>query len=209
MYSCAMTIVRTFPTPTPETRGLRDRAIDNLSFIRAAMERATEFTAVPGWGGVWMGATALVAALIADRQPTADRWLATWVTSAAVALSIGVWTLRRKAARSSTPVLSRPGRRFVVSFSLPVLVGAMLTVALYRTGAMGVIPGLWLLLYGTGVVAGGAFSVRVVPLMGFGFIGLGALALFSPVSWGNAYMAAGFGGLQVVCGAVIARRYGG
>jgi len=75
--------------------------------------------------------------------------------------------------------------------------------------ATGVIAGVWLLLYGTGVVTGGAFSIRIVPLMGLCFMVLGAVTLFCPPSWGNALLASGFGGLHIVFGAVIARKYGG
>jgi hypothetical protein len=172
------------------------------------MERATAFTAVPGWGGVVMGGVALVAAGVSRGQQEAE-WLVTWLGAAVVALSIGGWAMRRKARGAGTTVFSYSGRRFVLSYVPPIVVGALLTVVLVRSGFYSVLPGTWLLLYGTGVVTGGAFSVRVVPLMGLCFMALGALALLGPYTWGNALLVVGFGFLHIVFGLIIARRYGG
>jgi hypothetical protein len=193
----------------PSSVKLDDHARDNLRFIRETMERAGSFTAVPGWGGVAIGVTALGAAAIADRQSSSYGWLVTWGLEAFVAISIAVWTTLSKARSAGTPLLSGPGRRFVYSFAPALFVGALLTLFLVRANVMDAVPGTWLLLYGTGMVAAGAFSIRVVPLMGLCFMVLGAVALFSPWIWDNALLAAGFGGLHIVFGAVIARNYGG
>ena len=183
--------------------------MDNLSFIRSTMERATSFTAVPGWGGVGMGVTALVAAAIAALQRTPDAWLGIWLGEALVAACIGAFAMARKARRAAGAALSRPARRFLLSYAPPLAAGALLTVVLQREGLFHVLPGLWLLLYGTGVVTGGAFSVRVVPLMGLCFIALGIVALLGPASWGDPLLALGFGLLHIVFGVIIARRHGG
>jgi hypothetical protein len=197
------------PPRTPRPLALDDHARDNLRFIRETMERAGSFTAVPGWGGVAIGITALGAAVIASRQTSSFDWFATWIIEACVAVAIAIWTTISKARTSGTSLLSGPGRRFVYSFAPPLFAGALLTLLLGRTVTIGGIAGIWLLLYGTGVVTGGAFSIRVVPLMGLCFMVLGTVALFSPAVWGNILLGVGFGGLHIVFGAIIARNYGG
>ena len=183
--------------------------MDNLAFIRETMEGAASFTAVPGWGGVIMGVTALGAAALASRQPTPDRWLAVWLLEALLSLAVAGWAMNRKASTAGTPLMSKPGRRFALSFSPPMLAGALLTAAFARAGLYQLLPGTWLLLYGTAVVNGGAFSVKVVPTLGLGFMVCGAFALLGPPAWGDLCMAAGFGGLHIMFGLIIARRYGG
>src|SRR5439155_2890094 len=192
-----------------EPPALHTRAMDNLRFIRETMEGASAFTAVPGWGGVTMGITAMLTALLASWQPTEDRWLATWIGGALVSFCIAAWAVCRKARRAAIPLLSKPGRKFALSFSPPMIAGMLLTIALYRTGLVGMLPGAWLLMYGAAVTNAGAFSVKIVPTMGLCFMLCGACALFSPAGWSNDYMAAGFGGLHVLFGLVIARRHGG
>ena len=204
-----------------------DAAASSLRFIRETMERAGTFTAVPGWGGVAMGAVALAASALASRQPTVSDWLTVWTATALVGVVIGAWTTWAKARRGGAPLLSGQGRKFLLGLLPPLLVGVALTLAIYayevgptaehfaRTGVAEAIasyrllPGAWLLLYGAGVASAGMFSVRLVPLMGSLFMLLGALALLAPAAWGDAFMAAGFGALHVVFGVLIARRHGG
>ena len=185
------------------------RAADNIQYIRETMARAAEFTAVPGWGGVAMGITALAAAFVASRQVTPRAWLAVWLVEAFVAVAIAAPTAATKAHRANSPLFSGPGRKFALSFAPPIVVGALLTLALFQVGLFSVLPGAWLLLYGTAIVTGGAFSVRVVPVMGLCLMLLGAGALFAPAAWGDGFMAAGFGIVQIGFGLWIARHYGG
>jgi hypothetical protein len=188
---------------------LREHALDNLRYIRETLERAGPFTAVPGWGLVVMGVTALGAAVVAGRQSTIEAWLAVWMTEAVLSGVIGVLAIERKARAKGLGLLAGPNRRFAFSFAPPMLAGALLTYALYVSGQVGLLPGLWLLLFGAGVTSGGALSVRIIPVMGTSFITLGAAALFAPVVLDDLFMALGFGALLIVFGVVIARRYGG
>jgi hypothetical protein len=188
---------------------LHDRALENIRFIRDTMARAGSFTAVPGWGMVAIGLTALAATQVAAHQPTQTGWLWVWLVEAVLGIGLGGVTLVRKARAANDPVLSGPGRRFGLSFVPPILVGALLTIALHQVGEVRLLPGMWLLLYGTAIATAGAFSVRIVPLMGMCFMALGAAALFSPAALWPWYLGGGFGGLHILFGTIIARRYGG
>lgn len=185
------------------------RAADHLRYIRETMERAGEFTAVPGWGGVTMGLTALGASILAARQSNPKAWAAVWLAEAFVAVAIAAPAAATKARRANSSLFSGPGRKFVLSFAPPIVVGGLLTLAMFHIGAFAALPGIWLLLYGTAIVTGGAFSVRVVPIMGLCLMALGAAALFAPASWGNIFMLGGFGFVQMAFGFWIALRYGG
>jgi len=196
-------------SPPREPIPIDARAADHLRYIRETMERAAEFTAVPGWGGVAMGVTALMAALAASRQITPRAWLAVWLIEAFVAVAIAAPAAATKAHRANSALFSGPGRKFVLSFAPPIVVGGLLTFALYHADFLAALPGVWLLLYGTAIVTGGAFSVRVVPVMGLCLMLLGAAALFAPPVWGDAFMAAGFGVVQIGFGWWIARHFGG
>lgn len=190
-------------------QALDPHAIENLRFIRETMERSGSFTAVPGWGGAAMGLTALLAAVVASRQATAEAWLATWLVEAPLALLVGAWAIGQKVRAAKVPLLSGPGQKFALSLAPPLLAGALLTIVLYHAGLMRYLPGMWMLLYGAAVMTGGAFSVKIVPVMGLCFMFGGAVALFCPPAWGNWFLGAGFGGLQIIFGIIIARRYGG
>lgn len=196
------------PEP-PETVALHDRAMDNLRFIRKTMEGAALFTAVSGGGAILVGIVALTAAALAGTRETVSGWLAVWLGAALVAAPVMIGAILRKARRSGESLWSRPGRRFALGLTPPLAAGAILTQVLWAAGAVALLPGLWLLLYGTAVITGGAFSVRIVPVTGLCFMLLGGAALLSPAAWGDAYLAVGFGGLHLVSGWIIWRRHGG
>ncbi|MBI4904666.1 MAG: hypothetical protein HY820_13580 [Acidobacteria bacterium] len=197
------------PSASRQPVPIHEHALDSLRYIRETMERASSFTAVPGWGGAVMGATAIVAAFLAAVQKDQQGWLSVWMTEALVAVAIGLYAMHRKAVAAGSNLTAAPYRKFVMSFIPPLFAGAALTFALYPAGHASMLPGIWLLLYGTGVMTGGAFSIRIVPALGACFIGLGAVCLFAPQSWGNWFLLAGFGVLHLVFGFVIAKRYGG
>ena len=178
------------------------------------MERSSAFTAVPGWGGVAMGFSALIAAYIAAQrltspaQPAVREWFQVWIYECLLGIAIGGATLWRKSQSFEEPLFEGAGRKFLLSFAPPILAGALVSYALSRS-APWLVPGVWLLMYGTAVVAAGTFSVKIVPVMGFCFMAAGAIALFLPLPLANMMLGAGFGGLHIVFGFLIARKFGG
>jgi hypothetical protein len=184
-------------------------AFENIRYIRETMERAGSFTAVPGWGGILMGMSALLTALISIQLPFGPIWFATWLGEAILGFGIGAWAMVQKSRIVKAPLLYGPGRKFAASLFPAIIAAAVLTLALYARGLFGLMPGVWLLLYGVAVVTGGAHSVKVVPVMGVSFMALGSVALFAPEGWASWFMGAGFGCLHIAFGIVIARKYGG
>ncbi len=188
---------------------LGDRAMDNLQFIRETMERAAHFTAVPGYGGILMGVTAVGAAFIANQQIYLRNWLFVWIAEAFLAFAIGLLAMWQKSKLGGASLVSTPAKKFAKSFVPPIIVGIALTFGLWRFEHYGVMAGMWQLLYGAAVIGGGAYSVRAVPVMGWCFIATGAVTLALPKGSGDEMMALSFGLLHMIFGVIIARRYGG
>ncbi|HET7436592.1 MAG TPA: hypothetical protein VFN10_17925 [Thermoanaerobaculia bacterium] len=187
---------------------LQEHAVNNLRYIREAMERASAFTSIPGWGGVIVGMTAVAAAVVAYGH-TSRAWLTIWLIEAAVAALIGFSAMWRKGRRAGVAFDSPASRRFFTGYFAPLIAGAAITFALARSDHYSTLPAVWLLLYGTSFVSTGAFSIPVVPVMGVSFMLLGLAAAALPFPVGNALLGVGFGLLHIIFGFIIARRYGG
>ena len=212
--SSGVTITGVEPEPrlpsAPATpASMQVHAMDHLAFIRQTMARAGAFTAISGKGQIVVGVIGLAAAGVAGRQANAGAWLAVWLAAAVLAVVVASVGIRMKARALGTPILSGPGRRFALGFAPPVVAGAVLTAALYGGGESAMLPGVWLLLFGAAVVAGGALSVPPVPVMGGCFMALGVLALMAPAAWGTWLLGLGFGLLHIGFGILIAVKYGG
>ena len=188
---------------------LNERAIESLEFIRTTMARSAPFTAVSGTGGIAMGVLALIAAAFARSSSSSEQWLTVWVACAAVAVPVGFVLMRAKARRHDLALWSAAGRRFAQGFVPAIAAGAVLTFALVRADAIDLVPAVWLLLYGAGVLAGSSSSVPVLAWLGTLFMVLGVISLFTPSAWRDLWLASGFGILQIAFGAYIARNHGG
>jgi hypothetical protein len=200
--------------PIPSASGdrtpaaLHERAVADLRFIRETMEGAAAFTTFSGAGLVLIGLTALGAGLLAGFTP-GPAWLRVWVAEAGLALAVGVLATVWKARTARLPLVAGPLRKFGLALAAPSLAGAVLTVALAREGAHALLPGVWLMLYGSGLLAGGAFSIRLVPVMGGCFLLLGVATSLAPAMLGPIGLLLGFGGLHVAFGVLVVRGHGG
>ena len=191
----------------PGATRLDSHAEENLRFIRDTMERASVFTAVPGWGMLAIGGLGLVVSVITRGIWHDQAWATVWAVTATASFGIGVATTARKVRASGLRMTGGAGARFWAGLVPTLVAGALITVPLLRAGEADLLPTVWLLLYGAAVMTAGWNSVRVLALMGLCFMLAGTLATFSPSR--DVSMAVGFGGLHVVFGYIIARRHGG
>jgi hypothetical protein len=197
------------PLPDQKPESLHDRALAEIRFIRSSLESAGQFTEVSGAAGIVMGVIGLLAFAASSLASTQSQWLAVWLVAAVAGTAAGFAGMVRKSRARGASLTSPMARRFALAFIPAIAAGGALTAALALRGSYELLPAVWLLLYGVAVSAGGAMSVRVVPAMGLAFLVLGVIALFVPSPIANLCLALGFGGVQIVAGIAILRRYGG
>ncbi len=197
------------PIVNPAQDAPPNEVLDRLEYIRQTMEGATSFTAVPGWGMVLLGTTALATALLARSIESQTNWVLLWLGEAFAAAVISLIAMVKKTGSIEKLASNIPARRCALSLVPPLAAGGVLTVVMMNEHFYQALPGMWLMLYGVAVITGGAFSVRVIPVMGICFAVFGTAALGFPAGWATAAMAIGFGGLHIFFGLWIARRHGG
>jgi hypothetical protein len=189
--------------PTHEDRR---HAEDTLSYIRDTMHSATTSTAVSGWGLIAVGVTGLVASWI-DLQVPATAPMRVWIPAAIVGLTVSAIGNGAKARKLGVPLWTGSFRKMVWGLTPALIVGTFLTLALAEDVRV-LIPGMWLGVYGAGVTAAGAFSVRAFRALGVMMIALGGLALWRP-DLGLLLLAIGFGFVHAAVGVFIVARHGG
>ena len=197
-----MVTVRALRQPIPIDRG----ALAHLRYIRDTIEAAGSFTSVPGLGCIAMGAVAFAAAALEWNFGLSR--LTVWLAAAPIAAALAVVFMLRKSRRQGFRLSRAAARRFFGTLTPALVAGALLTVALVRAGNLELVPGVWLLLYGAGLAAGGFFSLPCVSIAGAAFMALGTAALLWPAA-ATALLAAGFGAVHVALGAAIWRRHDG
>ncbi len=190
------------------TVAIDSHALGTLNYIRASIDAAGAF-AVPGTAGMAMGAVGLIAAGVASIPALAGHWLLIWLAAATVAAGLGVILVARHRSGIGLPLYKGPARRFVLCLCPALLAGGVLTAVLLQVGAARLIPGVWLLLYGSAVLSATLVTapamMRLVGAMGALFVVCGAIAFEVAPRWHNLILGGGFGALHLVFGFLIGR----
>jgi len=187
---------------------IESRALGTLAYIRTSIESSGSM-AVPGMAGIVMGGIGIIATIVASVPRGAPHWLGIWLVAAAVAFALGGAMMAREAAQSGHARYLGPVRKFLLCLCPALLTGAALTFVLWRAGATGLIPGVWLLLYGCAVLSASTVTIartmRLICIMGVLFMLLGLLAFAAPPDTHTLILGMGFGALHAIFGMLIGR----
>ncbi|MGO8858723.1 MAG: hypothetical protein ACLQO1_23945 [Steroidobacteraceae bacterium] len=185
---------------------IESRALGTLAYIRASIESSGSM-AVPGMAGIVMGGIGIIATIVASVPRGAPHWLGIWLVAAAVAFALGGAMMAREAAQSGHARYLGPVRKFLLCLCPALLTGAALTFVLWRAGTTGLIPGVWLLLYGCAVLSASTVTIartmRLICIMGVLFMLLGLLAFAAPAGTHTLILGMGFGALHTIFGILI------
>ena len=196
-------------TRTEHPRSISAGAAEHLRFIRNTIEAANTFTTVPGKGCIAMGVAGLTASGLELIPALSLHWLPIWLTAAVLSCAVALFFMEEKARSQGLSLRRTVATRFFLTLAPAFVAGGILTVALSGLVGREVIAGVWLLLYGVGVAACGLFSIPVVLIAGFVFMGLGTVTLAAPAAWAPFLLGLGFGGVHLVLGALIVKDHGG
>ena len=180
-YAIMAPVIPLRPSRRSEPPEMQARAMDNLRFIREMMERAGDVHRRLRAGARSSSASRRSSPRSSPRGRRCrglGRDLARrgWHRRRHLGRVDGAQGARRQHA---APLGARSENSYL-SFSPPMIVGAVLTRVLVQRGLYALLPGVWMLLYGAAVVSAGTYSVRSVPVMGAAFMLLGTVALFAP-----------------------------
>jgi len=185
---------------------IESRALGTLAFIRTSIESSGSM-AVPGMAGIVMGGIGIIATIAASVPRGVPHWLGIWLVAAAVAFALGGAMMAREAAQSGHARYLGPVRKFLLCLCPALVTGAALTFVLLRAGTTGLIPGVWLLLYGCAVLSASTVTIartmRLICIMGVLFMLLGVLAFAAPPRTHTLILGMGFGALHTVFGILI------
>ncbi len=185
---------------------IESRALGTLAYIRTSIETANSM-AVPGMAGIVMGLIGILATIVTSFPRGASHWLSIWLVAAVIALLVGGAMMAREAAQSGHARYLGPVRKFLLCLCPALMAGGVLTLVLWHAGTTGLIPGVWLLLYGCAVLSASTVTIartmRLICIMGGLFMLLGLLTFVAPATTHTLILGMGFGALHSIFGVLI------
>jgi len=175
------------------------------------MERAGRYSHVSALSAAVAGALALAGAIVskvlqvnynvpARAAPLAAVWGAVLCLSILQAAAFHIAKCRRR----GEPAWSHLTCQVVVAMLPALFVGAAITVYGFQTGQLDLLPPIWLLAYGSSLMGLGLYAGGRIQIVGALFMLLGAAGLWWWKEYGLRLMFAGFGGLHILLGVLLA-----
>jgi hypothetical protein len=187
---------------------IESRALGTLAYIRASIDSSSSMD-VPGMAGIVMGVIGVLAAVAVSVPRWADHWLGIWLCAAAAALLLGSALVARQYVRRGHTRYFGPAKKFLLCLSPALFAGVVLTGVAWSAGLTGIIPGMWLLLYGCAVLSASTVTIagisRLIGVMGALFVVLGSTTFILPQAAHTFMLGLGFGVLHIVFGILIGR----
>ncbi len=206
----------------------QNQPLDQLQHIREMMERSSRFISLSGLSGVAAGAIALLGAAVTflylDRMPfelriyheypESPKWgipfplffLLTFSSVLILAFVAAIFFTRRQSLRKGIPMWGPASKRLLFNLLLPLVVGGVFVIGLWRMGHLPLIASSTLIFYGLGLFNAGNYTLNDVRYLGICEIILGFLAMAFP-TYGLECWTVGFGVLHVLYGIVMHFKY--
>lgn len=200
--------------------------LEDLTEIRAIMERSTKLISLSGLSGVGAGLVALIGAYVGwkylegeglyDGMKSREYLMVSRSQLyAMVSMAIAIMTVAgavasifsmRLARKKGLPIWNKTAKRVLWQLAVPLAAGAIICILLadYRLGYL-VAPAT-LVFYGLAVFSAGQHMHKEIQLLGLSEIALG-LAGFIFIGYGLLIWAIGFGLLHIVYGIIMYFRY--
>lgn len=193
----------------------RREAAARIEEIRHLMARAGEYRHLSGWASIVNGILVFAGCGISNRivlvsfYPFNDpvKLAAVWGPVAALGLAVDILFTVALARRRGEPAWSPSARQLVAGLLPGLYAGAVVTVFLIGDGMLDVLPGAWMVCYGTALMGASLFTPWEVRYAGLAFLLFGGVALMFLRAYAMWSMGLGFGVIHLVFGTYVLWRY--
>ena len=196
---------------------------DDLESIRHLMDRSVKFISLSGLSGILAGIYALAGAGLAYsslqynslvdyrtnsvQHPAIVQKLISIAACVLIAsLATGFLLTIRKSKRQGIKINLANTKRLAINLAIPLVAGGIFILILLSKGHYGVVAPASLIFYGSALINASPNLYEEVRYLGYCEIVVGLIAAYFS-GLGLLFWAIGFGGLHVVYGAAMYRKY--